>query len=156
MTETSAPSRTLQPSVAWALGLAGLVPFFGAAAALWVGPETLRGAALLSLQAYAAAILSFLGGARWGLEVGRDAGPRPVSLAFSVLPALAAWLLLVGNLKISPALQLAGFGACLLAAGVWDARAAAAPAWYRRLRVLLTAGAVVALAIGYVAARKLG
>lgn len=144
------------PTAAWALGLAGLLPFFGAAIALWVGPETLRGAALLALLSYAAVILSFVGAVRWGLEIAREGRPRTGPLALSILPALAAWGLLVGSVKISPALQLAGFALCLIASGAWDARASSAPAWYRRLRIVLTAGAVVALAVGWVKARQLG
>lgn len=145
-----------RPVVAWALGLAGLIPFFGAAAALWVGPPTLRGVALLALLAYAAVILSFLGGVRWGAESARDEGPRATPLILSVLPSLLAWAALVGAASLPPASQLLLLGAGLLITGVWDIRTASLPGWYRRLRVVLTSGALLALAIGWLQARQLG
>lgn len=145
-----------RPTVAWGLGLAGLIPFFGAAAALWVGPPTLRGVALLALLAYASAILSFLGGVRWGVETARPEGPRTGPLIVSVLPALVAWGALVGAASVPPASQLLLLGAGLLAAGLWDVRSPSLPRWCRRLRVVLTGGALLALALAWLKARELG
>lgn len=145
-----------RPAAAWALGLAGLIPFFGAAAALWVGPPSLRGTALLALLAYAAVILSFLGGVRWGLETGRAQGPRTGAFILSVLPSLLAWAALVGAASVPPASQLLLLGVGLFAAGVWDIRSPSLPSWYRQLRVVLTGGALLALAIAWLQARQLG
>lgn len=145
-----------RPVVAWVLGLAGLIPFFGAAAALWVGPPTLRGVALLALLAYAAVILSFLGGVRWGAETARDEGPRAAPLILSVLPSLLAWGALVGAASVPPASQLLLLGAGLLLASVWDIRSMSLPDWYRRLRLVLTGGALLALGIAWLQARQLG
>jgi hypothetical protein len=132
---------------AWILALLGLVPLYAAAAALWLAPPNLAGPALLALLAYAAAVLAFLGGARWGLEVARPEGPRPAPLALSVLPALAACGLLVGSFRLSAAWQLGGFLAAFLLQGAWDA-ASAGPPWHRRLRLWCSAGALVALGLG--------
>lgn len=142
--------------VAWALGLAGLIPFWGAALALWVGPPTLRGAALLALLAYAAVILSFVGGARWGVEAARPEGPRAAPLVLSILASLLAWGALVGAASVPPAGQLLLLGAGLLLAGLWDILAASLPSWYRRLRMVLTVGALLAVVVGWLQARQLG
>lgn len=106
---------------------------------------------LQSLFFYSAAILSFLGGARWGMAV-REAplAPNAVVLVLSVFPALIAWVaLLIGFQPGSALLMLIGaFGAHLL----WDLAAVQtgeAPGWYRPLRTFATIGAVLALAAAY-------
>jgi len=106
---------------------------------------------LQSLFFYSAAILSFLGGARWGMAI-REAplAPNSVVLVLSVFPALVAWIaLLIGFQPATALLMLIGaFGAHLL----WDLAAVQtgeAPGWYRPLRTLATVGAVVALAAAY-------
>lgn len=150
-------AQTIKRSpVAWALGLAGLIPFIATAAMLWAGPPTLRGAALLALLAYAAVILSFLGGVRWGVEIARPEGPRPLPLLLSVLTALAGWVLLIGNLKVSPANQVAGYIVCFAIVGLWDRRSSTLPAGYRQLRSVLTVVVCAALLAAYFAARQLG
>ena len=86
----------------WArrLGYAGLVPFLLGAALVWfVHPEA-HPYTTLALSAYAAAIVSFLGGLHWGLAmrasavVAADAVENArvnVSLAWAVVPPLVAW-----------------------------------------------------------------
>lgn len=134
---------------AWLLGVAGLLPFFASAAALWAGPGRLGPGVFLApivLLAYAGTIASFLGGARWGFEVARPTGPRPIFLVSSVAPQLAAVALLVAPL---PALdRYAGLAVVLLVQGVGDALSPELPAWYRSLRVPLTVGAVGAVVAG--------
>ena len=131
------------------LGVLGLIPFAGAAALYVLGEPNQRGLALLTLLAYSAAILSFLGGTRWGMEIAARRPPRASVLALSNLPALAAWLLLAagGGAGLSEVQALGGFLLAFLVQGAWDARASDAPAWHRRLRVRLTLGAVAALAL---------
>lgn len=136
-------SRT--PKVVLAYGLAGLVPF-------WAGPAVMLAfpawapAAAVAQAAYAAMILSFLGGARWGMAV-RDGPPNAVTVGLSMAPTLAGLLLLIG-LHGVPNLQLMALAAALTLAWGWDLRAADAPAWYGRLRGLLTLGAVTSLCLG--------
>jgi len=131
-----------------ALGVLGLIPFAGAAALYAFGEANQRGVALLTLLAYSAAILSFLGGTRWGMEVAARRPPRASVLALSNLPALAAWLLLAGGggANLTEVQALGGFLLAFAVQGVWDARASDAPSWHRRLRVWLTLGAGLALA----------
>jgi hypothetical protein len=128
--------------------VAGLIPFWAAALAFAFGPPQLAGPALLTLLAYSAAILSFLGGTRWGMEVAARRPPRASVLALSNLPAVAAWLLLAagGGFGLTEVQTLGGFILAFIVQGVWDARASDAPRWHRSLRVWLTLGACGALA----------
>ena len=134
--------RAIPAAARW-LGLGGLVPFALAALVGLAADAPLRDLALRSLLAYGAVILSFLGGVRWGLAM---AAPERLwgPLSISVLPALLGWIALL--LPPSTALLTLALGfAAMLAA---DMKLAAAPAWYRALRLPLTLGAVVALLLG--------
>lgn len=134
---------------ALALGVLGLVPFAGAAALYVFGEPNQRGVALLTLLAYSAAILSFLGGTRWGMEIAARRPPRGWVLALSNVPAIAAWLLLAagGGAQLSEVQALGGFLLAFGLQGFWDVQAKDAPRWHRRLRLGLTVGAVAALAL---------
>ena len=129
------------------LGLGGLIPFWGLAigvalgGAFGVGPAACDGA----LATYAAIIVSFLGGIRWGLAVRDDAGVGAYAIA--VLPSLVAWALLAAP----EPWRLAGLGLFALALGPVDltlVRVGAAPPWFGRLRLILSTGAGVALLLG--------
>ena len=69
------------------LGYAGLVPFVAVAAMTWLLPPESRLFAATVLSAYAAVIVSFLGGIHWGIGF-RDGLPR--LFLWGVLPSLAA------------------------------------------------------------------
>jgi hypothetical protein len=142
------------PASAATLGALSLIPFFVAAAVYAWGEPQLRGPALLTLLGYSAAVLSFLGGVRWGVEIALRRQPRWIVMGPSVLPSLAAWGLLAGaNLEAQH--QLGGFLVAFLLQWAWDSRAVSPPAWYPRLRTLLTLGAVLALAVALEAALRL-
>ena len=137
-------TNSIPPAARW-LGFSGLMPFaaFALAGLLPLAPFHAEAPAVL--LAYGAVILSFLGGIHWGLAIA-EADPARLfaRLSFSVLPSLLAW---VGLLLPKPA------GLLLLAAGfalmlVTDLRLAAAPGWYRHLRLPLSAGAIGALLLG--------
>lgn len=139
------------PVVPLGLTLAGLIPFAAAAALLWLYPGQLAGAANpgLVLIVYAAVILSFLGGVRWGAEInaqGSGGLPRAPQMYLSMLGALAGW----GAVLWAAAGQLdwpvfAAAAAAHLLHLVWDANGAGLPFWYRRLRILAGSGAAVSL-----------
>ena len=130
------------PRVVLVYGLAGVLPFVAPPLASLVWPEV-RDAAAMVAVAYGALILSFLGGARWGLAVARPApGIGVISLA--MLPTLAGLVLLLLPAQLRVA-QLAGLAALLALHFVWDARSPGLPGWYPRLRAMLTAGAVSGL-----------
>jgi len=90
---------------------------------------------------YAALILSFLGGARWGLEIPRPS-PRTLIISASMAPTLVGFGLCLAPLSGAGFLGLA---LAFLAQFIWDFRAADAPSWYPALRAVLTAGAVLSL-----------
>ncbi|MBE7218003.1 MAG: DUF3429 domain-containing protein [Caulobacteraceae bacterium] len=134
----------------WLYGLAGLVPFFVAAAAMWAGPGRLghwAGVAVLALLAYGATIISFLGGVRWGFELQRPGGPDPRLLFLSVTPQIAAWALLFLPMPGAEPLawRFGGLLALLVLVGVADVLSRDLPQWYRTLRIPLTVGAGAAL-----------
>jgi hypothetical protein len=140
-----APRITI-PAPAWVLGAAGLIPFFAAAGVFAFGPPVYAGPALLALITYSAAILSFLGGVRWGVEILRTDKPRWIALIGSNVPPLLAWGLLAAPFA-TPEWQLSGFLACFLGQWLWDQTSASLPPWYARLRTLLTFGAAAALGV---------
>lgn len=123
-------------------GLLGLIPFLAPPLlGLWVPAH----AGFLSLIAlgYGALILSFLGGARWGLEV---AGPNPgfSTISLSMLPTIAGLALLLAP-GLSRPVQLTVMAVLLALHLAWDVRSTRLPGWYPRLRLLLTAGGVAGL-----------
>ena len=135
------------PLAPLALGLGGLIPFWGLALALLLrGAFGLHPAALdFALATYAAIIISFLGGIRWGLAVrAEDIGGN---YAISVVPSLVAWALLAAP----EPWRLALLGITALALGPFDlglVRSGLAPQWFGRLRLILSTGAGVALLLG--------
>ena len=132
------------PQAVLGYGLAGLLPFAAPPLATLLWPP-LADVAALAAVAYGALILSFLGGARWGLEVTR-AAPRFEVVTFAMLPTLVGL-----GLLLLPAgarrFQLAGLALALALHLLWDKRSSGLPRWYLRLRAPLTAGAVAALLV---------
>jgi hypothetical protein len=128
------------------LGFAGLIPFLVAAAVLVAGPASLEALALRSLLAYGAIILSFMGAVHWGLAMTSSRDDAIAQLSLSVLPALLGWVALLLPAVPACLFLLAGF------AGLYwfDLRAAprgAVPDWYPALRLPLTTGVVLCLAV---------
>jgi len=74
------------PVALW-LGYAGLIPFVAFAALTWLLAAQSRPVAVAALSAYAAVIVSFLGGIHWGIGF-RDGLPR--LFIWGVLPGLVA------------------------------------------------------------------
>jgi hypothetical protein len=133
------------PRVVLIYSVLGVIPFWSLPMASLLAPRW-SGVALVVEAAYAALILSFLGGARWGLAV-RDAKPDPVVVGLAMIPTLAglaALVLLHGEAR-SLLLVLA---AALALSWIWDFTAKGPPAWYPRLRTGLTLGAVAGLLVG--------
>jgi hypothetical protein len=133
------------PGAVLLYGLAGVLPFLACplAGVLW---SDARGLAAVVLATYGALILSFLGGARWGLE-GSRAAPSPKVVGVAMLPTLVGLALLTLT-GVAPGMQLLGLAAALVAVWVWDLRGSGLPGWYGRLRSILTQGAVVGLCAG--------
>ena len=129
------------------LGLAGLLPQFTCLAVLYAGPAEWREAALAIAFAYAALILSFLGGMWWGIAAAAPAAQRRKALGWlwiaAVLPSLVAlacflpWAL--DWAWPEPSLVMLG-GALLVTLGVDAKLGALAPRWWMTLRVPLSTG----------------
>lgn len=134
------------PRPALVLGWLGVVPFAALTIAA-VADVNLPVAAFTLLVGYSVAILSFMGGAQWGLTARAQAGfdASWTTYAASVVPALLAWVALFLPLRLALPLLIAGF-AGLLAYDLWTVRSGIAPRWYGSLRIQLTA-AVVSLLV---------
>lgn len=147
--QQSAPGSTADelPIAARIGGYGGLLPFAGCAALAWWSPM-----ALAALQAYGVVILSFVGAVHWGRAL---AGPAPSSvdglIGWSVVPALLAWPLAL--LPVVAALPLLALAFALWRVFEFRYCDRSLPRWYARLRTELTAGAVVALLVGTLAAQ---
>ena len=121
-------------------------PFSAARLAAVVFAGLPRLAAQLELIAYGALILSFLGGGRWGLEIGR-LPVRAMVISASMLPTIVAFLLLIAMGVPSP-WRLVAMSLAFVAQWAWDVRSGDTPDWYPPLRHLLTAGAVGCMLVG--------
>ena len=77
------------------LGYAGLIPFVGCVAILYLGEPTWRASAIEMLRNYAALIASFLGAVHWGAATDNRDGRQQARLRWGVVPALCAWTLLM-------------------------------------------------------------
>jgi len=140
--------------VAWMLGAAGALPFVGLAALAVFADQRSAMIGHTALVAYAAVILSFLGGINWGLTIGTQsrAADDPgveMRLVVSVVPALAAWVGLLlppiwGFVVIATAFVI------ILLNDVGLSRRGYAPGWYPALRTPLTVVVVASLAAGVV------
>lgn len=136
------------PIVPLTLGLGGLVPFVGLALLAITGwasrfgmPPGMARAALL---AYGTIIASFLGGIRWGLALRESGRAAALDLALSVVPSLVAW----ACLALPRPFDAGALGLLLLAWGAVDQdlpRRGLAPAWFGRLRVILSGVAGLAM-----------
>lgn len=132
------------------LTLAGAIPFVGLAFAVWIVPAAYHVQVGNVLIAYAAIILSFLGGIQWGGAVAlAESAPKSAQTMWllSVVPSLLAWAMLF----------VPGSGArvivtiCLFAF-VWVIDALLhlqklIPNWFFRLRTLITGIVITSLLI---------
>ncbi len=96
--------------------------------------------ALLSLLAYGAVILSFLGGLRWGVELGLNPqGPRGPVMVLSVMGSLAGWAFVIWGAMVRTSIELFFCYAAVFALHmVWDIGSGDLPRWFRRLRITAT------------------
>jgi hypothetical protein len=142
--------RDVTPKGPWVLGLLGLVPFYAALIGGQFAPAPFNGVATTVFFTYSALILSFLGGTRWGFEVGsRPDGPSTFTLAFAIIPSLGA-LVAANSQYVSPMLGLGILLAGFVVMWLWDYGSSGGssrrwPLWYRPLRTALSLGAILAI-----------
>ncbi len=143
MTKRPAASGGIPP-IARLLGLSGLLPQLAAVALLLSGDPQSRFSALAIAYAYAAIILSFLGGLWWGLAARTDSPPRWLwfaSVAPSPIALVTAWPWMVGLRWPGPSLVVLGIS--LIAALLVDralVRGGIAPPGWMALRIPLSLG----------------
>lgn len=140
---TTAPAPL--PALALRLGYAGLLPFVLGALMIWLVHAEALPYAAQALSAYAALVVSFLGGIHWGLAM-RQPEPVPRLLLWGVTPSLGAWVAVM--MPASSGLVLSG--AMLIGCWLVDRRLyveQGAAAWLT-LRFRLSAGAALCCFIG--------
>ncbi len=74
------------------LAYAGLLPFVFGAALIWIVRADAQFHVGAALSAYAAVIVSFLGGIHWGFGIRRSRDDDLSRFAWGVVPSLVAWL----------------------------------------------------------------
>lgn len=133
------------PPLALQMGYAGLLPFALGAALVWFVRPDAHPYVTAMLSAYAAVIVSFLGGIHWGLGF-REKAP-PISLfVWGVVPSLVAWVAVL----MPPYAGLVIHGAMIIACYLVDRRVYpryGAAAWLT-LRFRLTAVASLSCFVG--------
>lgn len=146
MNQPSVPgSPPRLPTIARALGLAGLLPQGAVVAALVIGGADVRFTALSVGYAYAALIFSFLGGLWWGLAaMGGARTPRWTwigAVTPSLLALATAWPWATGGTWPGPSLVV--LGVAIAASLIVDLRLKAAgitPDGWIALRAPLSLG----------------
>ncbi len=132
--------KTIPPSAA-ILGYSGVIPFIAAAALVALGSVGIRQVALDGFLIYAAVILSFLGGIRWGAASTAATDPAR-ALIFSVLPSLwAAFFLWWPTDHVAAWGLMSGF--VLMGLADWFYPGLHVPSWMHLLRIRLTLAVVV-------------
>ena len=112
-----APQAAGPTPAAWRLGHAGLLPFIGGALLVWLVWPDAHPYATAALSAYAAVIVSFLGGIHWGIAM-REPQPPTGLFVWGIVPSLVAWVAVV----MPPYAGLVVHGAMLSACYAVDRR----------------------------------
>ncbi|NJR71716.1 MAG: DUF3429 domain-containing protein [Gammaproteobacteria bacterium] len=145
--------------LAFLLAYLGLLPFIACTLVLLFGAsvqmDMYRPLALQALTTYAAVIVSFLGGIQWGVGVvTQEQQPQTARSLFllSIVPSLLAWAML-----FLPATIRASSWRFFCLGFVWVIDALlllqkVIPAWFFKLRSIVTAVAIGALIVALIAA----
>lgn len=143
----------LTPRTVALLGYGGLLPFAASALGLLLAPayQAFWQTALLG---YGAVILSFVGALHWAFAMQTEDPARASALyVWSVVPSLAGWVaLLLPSLLAQEGMALAALLLIVAYGGHYLqdrqlARLQPLPGWYLPLRLRLSTGAVLALAV---------
>lgn len=137
------------PSVPLWLGAGGLIPFVILTGAVWFSDEAYRIMAYEWLRTYAAVILSFVGALHWSFAMLHPKMTEPernTVMAWSIVPALVAWLALLAPLRHGLAVTAAMFALHYAMDRAFVQRFALAE-WYLPLRGGLTIVVIVCLTL---------
>lgn len=126
------------PKPALYLGFSGLIPFVFPTLFMGV-TENYYPELAYAQVAYAASIISFLGGARWGFALPESSPAKPdwINLTNSVVPSLFAWMtmLMSDSILSAGAMAIIGLGISLH----YDLSLLPTyPGWFKALRAILT------------------
>lgn len=138
--------RESTPLALWAIALVALSPFPIFALMYSYGPADRMESSLTALLQWTAAVLSFLGGVRWGLET-REPEPRAMRQVFSAMCAVAGWVILMARGSTPDTYILGGFIAAFLIQWLFDHQTPDTPSRYPILSTAVTAGACVSLGL---------
>ena len=142
--EPAAAPQPVRRAAQW-LGYLGGLPFIACALVALLAEDQVRALALQGLLGYGAVILSFVGALHWtrGLQASAAATGTGL-LVISVLPALLGWVALLLPWPEAGVLLAIGFAVMYL----FDRRAWSAQPWFQRLRLHLSATAILCLVSG--------
>lgn len=127
-----------QQSVIKLSGYAGLLPFIGTLAGLFLTSGEIKEYFLKAFIAYSAVIISFIGAVHWGFILKSQTVERAERLlAFAVIPSLVGWMGLLGPTLFSLVVFAAGFP-CLYIYERHTKLRQLLPEWYMGLRLRLT------------------
>ena len=131
-------SRKRSGSMAWSLALGGFLPFMflSVTILLFRSNHEMFGLLLDLFKIWSAMILSFLGGIRWGIAIGKEPADTQ-DMFLSVLPCIIAWFAVM----MSDVLAIMTLTLLYSFHGAWDSflvRRHRIPEWFGKLRVILT------------------
>jgi Protein of unknown function (DUF3429) len=143
------------PRSALLLGLAGVIPFLWGAATCVSSAAFDLGQGLLGsrfigqyvLVFYGTIILAFMSGVLWGFATKAEGSLAGAGYALSTLPALWAFFFVGGGAERALVFLIAGYLGLLALDHrfqVWGL----APAWWMRLRIVLTSLVLMCLTVG--------
>ena len=144
--------RSAPPQVLMALMFAGIIPFVATSGLMfvWRDDPAMKVTMAPWLLVYAAVILSFLGGVRWGVEIAKRERPRFAELGPSILGALAGWGLVMASFRYGALPNIFGaMAGAMVLHYLYDTISPELPLWYRRMRLWPTLGAVASLILAY-------
>ena len=140
------------PRLPLILAVLGLIPFVWGAWTAHFGEGGWLGIARFSMPIYAAIILSFLGGAQWGMALapGAPDGNRAIRLLISMIPSVAGWVIMTLPFTAPQNKYLILAGLLVLWAAIDHiyVRRGWAPDWYLMLRWPITAVAAGCMVLG--------
>lgn len=134
--------------LAVAFGLAGLVPFLFGAASLFIWPQ--HSVQLVHyFYLYSAGILAFMAGVYWPIAMQLEARCYPLSPLSTIFLSQLFFLTAGIGLVASTSVQLVLYPIAFLGLYLVDVRWMNLywPAWYRKLRLVLTVVALISQAV---------
>jgi hypothetical protein len=135
---------TQAQKTAYILGLSGLIPFIIPAIVIWFVTSDVSQILETMQMAYAALIISFMGGVQWGYAVKQGDAAQPVHYILSVIPTLIIFGTLFLALMMQPYHLNIIFIILLVAQNIMD-QARYVETWFLKLRWVLTVTASLSL-----------